>query len=305
MADAARAADVAAAATDAGGVARPEAGAPDAAVVAVAVDVMPTPDVAPPRQCPSEDAGTGSADGRGGDGSGGAVGALDAASDAGLAPMDASPVADATSGEAGAMRGEVLFLVNKRVAVPGDEALKVRLEALGFAVTTLQDMDSKTEDATGKVLVLVSASVSSTAIATKFRDAKVPVISMEPFVFDDFQMTAATSGTDFDFAPGQSEIFVENGRHPLAAGLRCAVTVATTAGQFAWGAPAASAEKVATVANDARRHVIFAYRTRAMMVGLAAPAARVGWFASESVAPSLNEDGLKLFDAAVEWALRN
>jgi hypothetical protein len=38
------------------------------------------------------------------------------------------------------------------------------------------------------------------------------------------------------------------------------------------------------------------------MVGKAAPARRVGWFAGQDTAAQLNERGWRLFDAAVRWA---
>jgi hypothetical protein len=41
------------------------------------------------------------------------------------------------------------------------------------------------------------------------------------------------------------------------------------------------------------------------MVGLTAPARRVGLFASQTATDRLNDNGLKLFTAAIEWAWAN
>jgi hypothetical protein len=38
------------------------------------------------------------------------------------------------------------------------------------------------------------------------------------------------------------------------------------------------------------------------MNGLAAPAKRVGFFATDGMTDNMNDNGWKLFDAAVDWA---
>jgi hypothetical protein len=40
------------------------------------------------------------------------------------------------------------------------------------------------------------------------------------------------------------------------------------------------------------------------MMGLAAPARRVGFFATDTLSETLTDGGLALFDAAIAWALR-
>jgi hypothetical protein len=66
---------------------------------------------------------------------------------------------------------------------------------------------------------------------------------------------------------------------------------------------ASAAVRVATVPGQMNQAAIFAYPQGAMMVATTAPAKRVGWFASDSMAGMLTPDGLRLFDAAVAWAV--
>ena len=66
-----------------------------------------------------------------------------------------------------------------------------------------------------------------------------------------------------------------------------------------WGEPAASA----AVAATHRGHpVLFGYEVGASMVGLTAPARRVGLFLGPLAGDNLTTAGQQLFDAAVEWA---
>lgn len=90
--------------------------------------------------------------------------------------------------------------------------------------------------------------------------------------------------------------------HPLAAGRSGLVTVTTARTTLAWGKPAAGAAIVARLPANPGRAAIFAYEKGMGMVGLAAPARRVGLFLGDTAAASLTADGWALFDAAVRWA---
>ena len=73
---------------------------------------------------------------------------------------------------------------------------------------------------------------------------------------------------------------------------------------LAWGRPGAGALKIAALASAPGKTALFAYDRGTLMAGLAAPARRVGFFATETLAESLTPGGLALFDAAIAWALR-
>ena len=115
-----------------------------------------------------------------------------------------------------------------------------------------------------------------------------------------------SSNNDRGIDTSESQIYIRNQNHPLAAGLPNNLH-AVVNGQhtFTWGNPATSAVKVArTDNNNSRYTTIFGYDLDKMMQnGQSAPARRVGFFLNDETAVYLNEKGWQLFDAAVLWAL--
>ena len=89
---------------------------------------------------------------------------------------------------------------------------------------------------------------------------------------------------------------------PLAAGLTGRVAVTTAASSFTWGRPGAGAVVVARQVGTTGHATVFGYERGAAMVGLTAPARRVGLFLSDSTPSRLTSQGWTLFDAAVRWA---
>lgn len=83
---------------------------------------------------------------------------------------------------------DVLFLTNSEHLSEMDSAFKARLERLDCRVIIGDDNQVKTGDADGKTFILISESVASNAIGTKFRSVTIPVIVCEPYLFDDMGM---------------------------------------------------------------------------------------------------------------------
>jgi uncharacterized repeat protein (TIGR01451 family) len=198
---------------------------------------------------------------------------------------------------------EALLVVADAANMPASDAvIKARLENLGFTVTVKDAVSAASSDAANKKLVFVSETVASANVNTKFRDVAVPVISAEPQIFDDMLMTGPTLNTDYGYAGGQTQVGILVPSHPLAAGCTGTVTISTLASGAAWGRPAASAAQVGSLAGDSTAKAIFAYESGAMMVGMQAPARRVGLIHGNEAFTSLTENGAVLFDAAVRWA---
>jgi len=154
-------------------------------------------------------------------------------------------------------------------------------------------------DAAGKKLVLVSATVSSGNVTTKFRDVAVPVINWETQLQDDFGF-ATSSGN----AASQTALNITNPGHPLTGGLPAGTrTVATTAGDFSWAEPGGNPIIIARLSDGSNHPCLYAYETGAAMSSGTAPARRVHLFLQNNTFSSLNADGLRLFDAAVNWAV--
>jgi hypothetical protein len=193
----------------------------------------------------------------------------------------------------------VLLVAGASGSNASDLAISNRLQSLGYTVQMVLDTPSNATNANGKGLVLISATVSSGNVTTKFRDVAVPVINWETQLQDDFGF-ATSSGN----AASQTNLNITNPGHPLAAGLSAGLrTVATAAGDFSWGEPGGSPIIIARL-NDNSHPCLYAYESGAPMNGgRNAPARRVHLFLQNNTFASLNTDGLKLFDAAVSWAI--
>jgi subtilisin family serine protease len=184
-----------------------------------------------------------------------------------------------------------------------DVVLKNRLESIGYIVTLIMDEDATASSATGHDVVLISDSVGSGYVNSKFRNVTVPVVVLENYIYDDMLMTGNKSKTDFDDLSGQTQIAITDSTHPLAAGLSGNQTVYTSSRSVAWGVPSTSAFRVGSVSGDSSRFTIFGYDQGASMVGMTAPARRVGFFFSDSSASAINNQSGQLFEAAITWAV--
>jgi hypothetical protein len=200
-----------------------------------------------------------------------------------------------------------LFVVGNTTLGAGDAAIKTRLQNSGYTVTVKQDTASVTGDATGKTLVVISSTVTSANVNSKFRTVTVPIVNWESALLNSnyLGMAGPTSGTDFGTATGQTALSIVTPSHAMAAGLSGSPTVATVSSTFSWGKPNANAVKIATLTGDATRVVIFGYPSGASMPGLVAPARRVHFFLEDLTAANINSNGWALFDAAVAWAAAN
>ena len=194
----------------------------------------------------------------------------------------------------------VLFVVGDANSMgQSDIAIRNRLQNLGYTVQVVNDELVATANATGKGLVLISSTVGSANVTNKFRDVAVPVINWETALQDDFGF-ATSSGN----AGSQTNLNITNPGHPLAAGLPAGVrTVATASGDFSWGEPGGSPTIIARLNDGSNHPCLYAYEAGAAMSSGTAPARRVHLFLQNDTFASLNADGVKLFDAAVGWAI--
>jgi len=201
------------------------------------------------------------------------------------------------------LSGTALFVVGNTNLGSGDLAVKNRLQGqtLGLTVTVVTDLNSTTAMANNKTVVVISSTVTPASVGTKFRDVGVPVVSWESGNFADMKMTGTVSGTNFGTTTKQTQVAIATPSHPLAAGLTGTVTVSGSS-TFDWGVVAATGVKAATIVSNTGRATIFGYEAGSTMVGLAAPARRVGLFLSDTTAASLTTNGWALFDAAIIWA---
>jgi hypothetical protein len=195
--------------------------------------------------------------------------------------------------------GTALFVVGNTALSAADSAVQQRLTALGFSVTVRQDAASTSADATGKQLVVISSTVGSAAVGTKFKSVAVPVLVWEPNLYQDMGMTGTTPGT----VGAQTQLaMVAGSSDPMAAGLSGTQTVTSAASTFSWGRPGTGAFVVSRTAGSSTQVAIYRYEKGAAMSGLTAPERRVGFFLSDTTATALNTAGRSLVDAAIRWA---
>ncbi len=192
-----------------------------------------------------------------------------------------------------------LYVVGNTTLSTADTTLKNRLESKGYQLTTVKDSSSTSAQATGKNVVVISASVSSGNVNTKFKNIAVPVITWEGYLFDDFGMT---SSTGLGLQTGQNKVSITNSNHELAAGLTGTPIVFNVVREMHWGTPNSNAIKIATINGNSSRSTVFAYEKNSGMIGLNAPERRVGLFMSNDSPNILTTDGWKFFDSALNWA---
>ena len=186
----------------------------------------------------------------------------------------------------------------------GDQAIKDRLEAMGYAVDTITFVNATTADAAGKSVVFISATGNSNDLGATFKDVSVGVVVCEGFIFDDMGFTGLVKNEDYGALPNQTEIAIVDNSHPLAAGLSGIVTVVDNdEGFFIWGLTGGAAAVVGELTADPFADTIFAYEQGQNMAGgdIAAQR-RVGLFLGDFTAAHFTAQGWQLFEAAVQWA---
>jgi len=194
-----------------------------------------------------------------------------------------------------------LFVVGSTTLSTSDSVVKARLEALNYVVTVKAASAAVTADANGKALIVISSTVTPSAVGTKFRTVAVPLVTWDNGLYANQGMTNTTN-TSFGTTTKQTQVKIINPAHPMADGLTGQVSVTTTSGTLSWGKPNANAVAVATIVADTTKVVIFGYESGAAMPGLTAPARRVGLFMEDTTAASFSTPGQRLFDAAIKWA---
>lgn len=201
---------------------------------------------------------------------------------------------------------KVLLVVNATPLTTADAALKARLEApLNYQVQVATGVNVQAADTAGKVAVVISESTESAAVGSRLNGVAVPMVVMEPSLFDDFAMTGPTWMTDFGDIFNVTTINVHDRIHPLNGGTLGTTSISSVPTKLEWGNPAASARRIASISTPIdSRAAIFSYkRGNALVGGALAPARRVGFFAGRDNPAFFTPAAWQLFDAAVKWAV--
>jgi hypothetical protein len=185
----------------------------------------------------------------------------------------------------------------------GDNVMLGRMTARGIQTTTMTDAAVTAAAVAGMDLVVISSSAESGPLGTKVRDIAIPVLCIENGEYALMGMTPATLNTDYGMVAAQTQVQITMPGNPLVGTLTGTVTISSVAGDFGWGTPAATAIKGASLPGTPTRAVIFGYAKGDQMVSMAAPARRAAFAIRETLAANLTSDGIKLFDAVLNWVL--
>jgi len=204
----------------------------------------------------------------------------------------------------------------------GDMFARNRLALdMGHNVTVMADTvnaERMLAAANAADLVIIAESVTSGQIGTKIVSTPTPILFYEAFLQDEFGLVSpATRGLDpglpsngdYGAIEDQMHINIVNPNHPLAAGLQGLVQVYRFPRETNWGkAIAPSAQVVATVPDYPDAAVIYYLRKGAPRFdGTPSPGLRLSYFIeNDNDTGTINlmtHYGLRLFDAAVNWAL--
>lgn len=123
---------------------------------------------------------------------------------------------------------------------------------------------------------------------------------------DDLAMTGKRIDTDFGEVEKERYLWLVNAPHPLSAHLPAGTrNVYKAQAPMSWGKPGLGATIIATIYGQPEKVAIWGYEKGATMdYESLAPAKRLMFFLNNETFPNLSEDGLKLFDASVQWLLK-
>ncbi|GAA5531311.1 hypothetical protein [Herpetosiphon gulosus] len=199
--------------------------------------------------------------------------------------------------------GKSLLLVVGSVPLgSGDAAVLQRLTAAQYTVQVIPQTSLTLEATQGMHGVLISSTVSASAIGTLLTTHPVPVLTWEYALYDDLRMTGTSSGTHFGTSTG-STLNLAAPTHPIAAGLSGVVSVSSASSSMAFGQPLAQATLVATLPNAPASAGIFTYAQGAALTTGSAPARRAGFFFDNTSPTLATATGWALFDRSVAWLI--
>ncbi len=185
-----------------------------------------------------------------------------------------------------------------------DRKIQEHLASRGFNVTVL-NQDAPPERAAHAGLVILSSTVAAKAVDSGWRQLPVPLLTWENDLLDDLAMTGKRHDTDYGEAARERYLWLVNAPHPVAAGLHAgAINVYQKQAGMSWGKPGLGASTIATLYGQPEKAAIFVYERGATMdYESLAPARRVMFFLGNDTFTNLSGAGIRLFDAAVDWAM--
>lgn len=232
------------------------------------------------------------------------------------------------------LKGKTVLLVigHPPPDAPDDDALvQQHLQALGLTVRTV-DESAREDAARGAGLIVISSTANAHLLGTKYAGIDVPVFTWNTFDYPNLGMTGTQLHRDFGVvdpiqhfadsfsilygygANTTSDISREVGLLPQLFG-----ALYLEPGSVGWGRPGPGATVIADFKGATNKSAVFTYeRDASLQNGHAAPARRVAFYLADGNfhlltavhGPAARDPntrswaiGLKLFDAAIRWAM--
>ncbi|MEB6478182.1 hypothetical protein [Acinetobacter vivianii] len=186
-----------------------------------------------------------------------------------------------------------------------DVSIQKYLQAQGYQVELL-DQSVSPSSLNHPDLVILSSTVASKNLKSGWRQLPIPLMTWENDYLDDLAMTGKRIDTDFGEVEKERYLWLVNAPHPLSAHLPAGTrNVYKAQAPMSWGKPGLGATIIATIYGQPEKVAIWGYEKGATMdYESLAPAKRLMFFLNNETFPNLSEDGLKLFDASVQWLLK-
>ncbi|MBB3779819.1 hypothetical protein FHY16_002589 [Xanthomonas campestris] len=207
------------------------------------------------------------------------------------------------------------LLLIERPSPPGgsaDPQVEAHLRKSGYDVTIAEPGDQKI-DVCRYDLILLSSTVRSNQVTTErklisqLRNMGIPLVTWENDLLDDLRFTDLRRDWDFGELETGHYAWMVRAPHPLSAGIPAGLTTWTSARQPAgWGRPGLGADIIMTWPGEPEKSMLFAYERGATMDHeFVAPARRVFIGMDNNTFANLTDNGIKLFHAAISWALQD
>lgn len=186
-----------------------------------------------------------------------------------------------------------------------DVSIQKYLQTQGYQVELL-DQSVSPSSLNHPDLVILSSTVASKNLKSGWRQLPIPLMTWENDYLDDLAMTGKRLDTDFGEVEKERYLWLVNAPHPLSAHLPAGThNVYKAQAPMSWGKPGLGATIIATIYGQPEKVAIWGYEKGATMdYESLAPAKRLMFFLNNETFPNLSEDGLKLFDASVQWLLK-
>lgn len=197
--------------------------------------------------------------------------------------------------------GAVLLVGGNPASSPtaSDKLLKDRLEkSFGHIVTLADDNGFSVAQANQKTMVIVSESVTSANINTLLKGVPIPVMVLEPALFDDMGM-AGVATIEYGTTAGQTMVKFPVGTK--VPGVKGQVTVTNSMATFGWFKLSHHGPFAGQIIGAPTQTAMDQYSWSDKMADGKTffPALRQAFFATEATVPLLNSTGWLLFDALV------